>query len=117
MATTQKSNKKTAKKTTAKTSVKKTTKAKKKQTKPVVEPKVEVIVEAPKIEPVAVEEVIVNETPKKTFMNKEIVEQVLTIQRDTGLKITNVVFMGQGEPLLNLENVLKALEMFQAAAR
>lgn len=76
MATTQKSNKKTAKKTTAKTSVKKTTKAKKTQTKPVVEPKVEVIVEDPKIEPVTVEEVIVNETPKKTFMNKEIVEQV-----------------------------------------
>lgn len=43
---------------------------------------------------------------------KEIVEQVLTIQRDTGLKITNVVFMGQGEPLLNLDNVLKALEIF-----
>ena len=42
----------------------------------------------------------------------EIVEQVLTIQRDTGLKVTNVVFMGQGEPLLNLENVLKALEIF-----
>ena len=43
---------------------------------------------------------------------KEIVEQVLTIQRDTGLKVTNVVFMGQGEPLLNLENVLKAMEIF-----
>ena len=42
----------------------------------------------------------------------EIVEQVLTIQRDTGLKVTNVVFMGQGEPLLNLENVLKALDVF-----
>ncbi len=42
----------------------------------------------------------------------EIIEQVLTIQRDTGLKITNVVFMGQGEPLLNLDNVLKALEIF-----
>lgn len=41
----------------------------------------------------------------------EIVEQVLTIQRDTGLKVTNVVFMGQGEPLLNLENVLKAIEL------
>lgn len=41
----------------------------------------------------------------------EIVEQVLTIQRDTGLKVTNVVFMGQGEPLLNLENVLKAIEI------
>lgn len=43
---------------------------------------------------------------------QEIVEQVLTIQRDTGLKITNIVFMGQGEPLLNLDNVLKALEIF-----
>lgn len=41
----------------------------------------------------------------------EIVEQVLTIQRDTGLKVTNVVFMGQGEPLLNLENVLNAIEL------
>lgn len=42
----------------------------------------------------------------------EIIEQVLTIQRDTGLKVTNIVFMGQGEPLLNLENVLKAIEIF-----
>ncbi len=55
-------------------------------------------------------------TGKRGFIRnltyKEIIEQVLTIQRDTGLKITNVVFMGQGEPLLNLENVLKALEIF-----
>ncbi|MFI3301013.1 MAG: 23S rRNA (adenine(2503)-C(2))-methyltransferase RlmN [Candidatus Gastranaerophilales bacterium] len=55
-------------------------------------------------------------TGKRGFVRnlsyKEIVEQVLTIQRDTGLKVTNVVFMGQGEPLLNLVNVLKALEMF-----
>lgn len=43
---------------------------------------------------------------------KEIIEQVLTIQRDTGLKVTNIVFMGQGEPLLNLENVLKAMDIF-----
>lgn len=41
----------------------------------------------------------------------EIVEQILTIQRDTGLKVTNVVFMGQGEPLLNLDNVLKAIDI------
>lgn len=55
-------------------------------------------------------------TGKKGFVRnlteKEIVEQVLTIQRDTGLKITNVVFMGQGEPLLNLENVLASLKIF-----
>ncbi len=42
----------------------------------------------------------------------EIIEQVLTIQRDTGLKVTNIVFMGQGEPLLNYDNVLKAIEIF-----
>lgn len=55
-------------------------------------------------------------TGKRGFIRnlsyKEIIEQVLTIQRDTGLKVTNVVFMGQGEPLLNLDNVLKAMELF-----
>ena len=55
-------------------------------------------------------------TGKRGFIRnlsyKEIIEQVLTIQRDTGLKVTNVVFMGQGEPLLNLDNVLKALKIF-----
>ena len=55
-------------------------------------------------------------TGKRGFIRNltatEIIDQVLTIQRDTGLKVTNVVFMGQGEPLLNLQNVLKALEIF-----
>ena len=39
----------------------------------------------------------------------EILEQILTIQRDTGLKVTNVVFMGQGEPFNNYENMMKAI--------
>lgn len=55
-------------------------------------------------------------TGKRGFIRNltavEIIEQVLTIQRDTGLKVTNIVFMGQGEPLLNLQNVLKALDIF-----
>lgn len=55
-------------------------------------------------------------TGKRGFIRNltasEIVEQVLTIQRDTGLKVTNIVFMGQGEPLLNLDNVLQALKIF-----
>ncbi len=55
-------------------------------------------------------------TGKRGFIRnltyKEIIEQVLTIQRDTGLKVTNIVFMGQGEPLLNLDNVLKAMDIF-----
>lgn len=49
---------------------------------------------------------------KRNLTAQEIVEQVLTIQRDTGLKVTNIVFMGQGEPLLNTDNVLKALQIF-----
>ena len=31
----------------------------------------------------------------RNLMPVEIIEQVLTIQRDTGLKVTNIVFMGQ----------------------
>ncbi len=41
----------------------------------------------------------------------EILEQILTIQRDTGLKVTNVVFMGQGEPFNNYKNVMRAIEL------
>lgn len=44
----------------------------------------------------------------------EIIEQILTIQRDIKEKVTNVVFMGQGEPLLNYENLLKAMEIFNS---
>ncbi|MDD3593241.1 MAG: 23S rRNA (adenine(2503)-C(2))-methyltransferase RlmN [Candidatus Gastranaerophilales bacterium] len=42
---------------------------------------------------------------------QEIVEQLMVMQRDTKLRISNVVFMGQGEPLLNIDNVLKSIEI------
>lgn len=48
---------------------------------------------------------------KRNLEPHEIVSQILLAQIDTGLKITNVVFMGQGEPLDNYENVKKALEL------
>jgi len=41
----------------------------------------------------------------------EIVDQVLQIQKLTGERITNVVLMGMGEPMLNLDEVLRALEI------
>ena len=57
----------------------------------------------------------------RNLTTREIIEQILTIQRDTGLKVSNVVFMGQGEPLLNLDNVLNAIEIlnknFQISVR
>lgn len=43
----------------------------------------------------------------------EIVDQILFIARklkNENLKITNIVFMGMGEPLLNLDNALKAID-------
>ncbi len=39
----------------------------------------------------------------------EIIEQVLFFQRICGLPITNVVFMGMGEPLANYDSVLQAI--------
>ena len=41
----------------------------------------------------------------------EIVEQLLAIERDEKIKISNLVFMGIGEPLDNYENVMKAIEI------
>lgn len=42
---------------------------------------------------------------------QEMVEQVMTIQRDAGCIVTNLVFMGQGEPLLNYEETTKAIKI------
>ncbi|NJM95204.1 MAG: 23S rRNA (adenine(2503)-C(2))-methyltransferase RlmN [Acaryochloridaceae cyanobacterium CSU_5_19] len=39
----------------------------------------------------------------------EIVDQVLTVQEDFQRRVGNVVFMGMGEPLLNLDSVLAAI--------
>lgn len=41
----------------------------------------------------------------------EIVDQVLTIQRDIGERISSIVFMGIGEPLDNYENTIKAMKL------
>lgn len=41
----------------------------------------------------------------------EIVEQILAVQRDTNMRISNVVFMGIGEPLDNYEAVMKAIDI------
>ncbi|MBW4675305.1 MAG: 23S rRNA (adenine(2503)-C(2))-methyltransferase RlmN [Desmonostoc geniculatum HA4340-LM1] len=46
---------------------------------------------------------------KRNLAVHEIVDQVLTVQEDFQQRVSNVVFMGMGEPLLNTENVLAAL--------
>ena len=41
----------------------------------------------------------------------EIVEQLLAIERDENIRISNLVFMGIGEPLDNYDNVMKAIKI------
>ena len=41
----------------------------------------------------------------------EIVEQILAVEQDIGDKISNIVFMGIGEPFDNYENVMKAIKI------
>ncbi|MFN6516910.1 MAG: 23S rRNA (adenine(2503)-C(2))-methyltransferase RlmN [Nostoc sp. CreGUA01] len=47
---------------------------------------------------------------KRNLGRHEIIDQVLTVQEDFQQRVSNVVFMGMGEPLLNTENVLAALK-------
>ena len=41
----------------------------------------------------------------------EIVEQILAVEQDINDKISNIVFMGIGEPLDNYNNVIKAIKI------
>ncbi len=41
----------------------------------------------------------------------EIVEQLLAIERDLGIRISNIVFMGIGEPLDNYDNVMESIKI------
>lgn len=41
----------------------------------------------------------------------EIVEQLIAVEQDTGDRISNIVFMGIGEPLDNYDNVIKAIHI------
>ncbi len=49
----------------------------------------------------------------KNLSAAEIVDQLFLAERDSGTKITNVVFMGMGEPLLNPGAVRRAIEIFE----
>ncbi len=50
---------------------------------------------------------------KRNLETDEIVQQIFLIQADTGLKVTNIVYMGQGEPLLNFDNLLNSIKIFR----
>ncbi|MEO1375045.1 MAG: 23S rRNA (adenine(2503)-C(2))-methyltransferase RlmN [Cyanobacteria bacterium J06635_10] len=47
---------------------------------------------------------------KRNLARHEIVDQVLTVQEDFGQRVSHIVFMGMGEPLLNVNNTLGAIQ-------
>lgn len=47
----------------------------------------------------------------RSLTSGEIVEQLLAVERDENIKISNVVFMGIGEPLDNYDNVVNCIRI------
>lgn len=47
----------------------------------------------------------------RSLSSGEIIEQLLAVQRDQNIKISNVVFMGIGEPMDNYDNVVNAIRI------
>lgn len=50
----------------------------------------------------------------RSLTDQEMVDQVLHVSRDFGERVTSVVFMGQGEPFANFDNVVSALRKLNA---
>lgn len=49
---------------------------------------------------------------KRNLTAGEIVEQFLMVEKQAGEAITNIVYMGMGEPMLNYENVFASVDIF-----
>jgi 23S rRNA (adenine2503-C2)-methyltransferase len=52
---------------------------------------------------------------KRNLTVGEIVDQVLYVEHDLGVKLTNIVFMGMGEPFHNYDQVIKAAHLMNHA--
>ncbi len=46
---------------------------------------------------------------KRNLTAQEIVDQIMCIQRESAQRVSNLVYMGQGEPLLNVDAVIKSV--------
>jgi 23S rRNA (adenine2503-C2)-methyltransferase len=50
----------------------------------------------------------------RNLLANEIVDQIIAIESASGERIDNIVFMGMGEPLANLGNVMRAIRILNA---
>jgi 23S rRNA (adenine2503-C2)-methyltransferase len=51
---------------------------------------------------------------KRNLRAEEIVSQVLLVEKISGERINNIVFMGMGEPFANFDHLMRALEIMNA---
>ena len=51
---------------------------------------------------------------KRNLSVYEIIDQIMSVEQDSGKKITNIVFMGMGEPLLNYDNVVNTIDIINS---
>lgn len=51
----------------------------------------------------------------RNLLPGEIVQQILCVQKDIGIPVTNAVGMGQGEPFLNFDNLAEALGLMNSS--
>ena len=51
---------------------------------------------------------------RRNLTYQEIAEEIWLIEKETGMTANNLVFMGMGEPLLNYENVHRALQVINS---
>jgi len=51
---------------------------------------------------------------KRNLSAGEIVDQAIQVQKLSEQRISNIVYMGMGEPMLNYENVMKSIELLTA---
>ena len=49
---------------------------------------------------------------RRSLSSSEIIHQVLLLQNAMQRKVTNIVFMGMGEPLLNIDQLIKSIRSF-----
>src|SRR3989449_8435847 len=50
----------------------------------------------------------------RNLRTSEIVDQIITVERESSEKIDNIVFMGMGEPLANFDNLMLAIRIINA---
>ena len=52
---------------------------------------------------------------ERNLSSQEIVDQLMSMQRESGKRVSNLVYMGQGEPLLNTEEVIKSIRTMMSS--